>query len=108
MCQLPRPPYEIHKMINLPVSVKITKNKLKKLINLIFRNNKLIKFLLNCVKESDFNSLHAWTTVFHIFAINSTYLKTGGCKVSYKLNVAPPAWLLDAVGYLGIPYIQKS
>mgnify|MGYP001802993032 CR=1 FL=1 len=31
--QLPRPKYEIHKMINLPDSVKIFKNKLKKLRN---------------------------------------------------------------------------
>ena len=29
LCQLPRPPNEIHKMINLPASVKIFKNKLK-------------------------------------------------------------------------------
>ena len=29
LCQLPRPPYEIHKMINLPASVKIFKNKLR-------------------------------------------------------------------------------
>ena len=29
LCQLPRPPFEIHKMINLPASVKIFKNKLK-------------------------------------------------------------------------------
>ena len=28
-CQLPRPPYEIHKMMNLPASVTIFKNKLK-------------------------------------------------------------------------------
>ena len=64
-----------------------------------------MKFLLNCVKESDFNSLHAWTIVFHIFNINLTNLETGGCKLSYKLNVAPPAWFLDAVGYLGIVQI---
>ena len=31
LCQLPRPPYEIHKMINLPASVTIFKNKLKNL-----------------------------------------------------------------------------
>ena len=31
LCQLPRPPYEIHKMIYLPASVKIFKNKLKNL-----------------------------------------------------------------------------
>ena len=30
LCQLPRPPFEIHKMINLPASVKT-----EKLINLI-------------------------------------------------------------------------
>ena len=29
LCQLPHPPFEIHKMINLPASVKIFKNKLK-------------------------------------------------------------------------------
>ena len=29
LCQLPRPLFEIHKMINLPASVKIFKNKLK-------------------------------------------------------------------------------
>ena len=29
LCQLPRPPFEIRKMINLPASVKIFKNKLK-------------------------------------------------------------------------------
>ena len=29
LCQLPRPLCEIHKMINLPASVKIFKNKLR-------------------------------------------------------------------------------
>ena len=29
LCQLLRPPYEIHKMINLPAAVKIFKDKLK-------------------------------------------------------------------------------
>ena len=50
LCQLPCPPYEIHKMIYmyLPVSVKVFKNKLKteKLINPIFtsliRHRKMI------------------------------------------------------------------
>ena len=38
LCQLPCPPYEIHKMIYLPASVKDFKSKLKteKLINPIF------------------------------------------------------------------------
>ena len=25
-------------------------------------------------------------------------MKTEDCKLSYKLDMAPPAWLLDAVG----------
>ena len=29
LCQLPRPPHEIHKKINLPASVKISKIKLE-------------------------------------------------------------------------------
>ena len=33
LCQLTHPPDEIHKMINLPASVKIFKSKLKKLRN---------------------------------------------------------------------------
>ena len=58
MCQLPRSPFEIHKMINLPASVKIFKNKLKTRANDKFyfhlphqakRNNKLIKIFLSCL-----------------------------------------------------------
>ena len=33
LCQLPHPKYEIHEMIDLSASVKIFKNKLKKLRN---------------------------------------------------------------------------
>ena len=63
LCQLPLPPYENHKKINLPAFVKIFKNKLKnwETDNLYFhlpqpvKNYKLIKFLLSCHK------------VFHIF-----------------------------------------
>ena len=76
LCQLPRPPFEIHKMINLPASVKIFKNKLNKretdksyfhLPHHAKRNNKLItKFfeLPHGVLDCDFNSLHAWTMFF--------------------------------------------
>ena len=61
LCQLPRPPFEIHKMINLPASVKIFKNKLKNretdksyfhLPHQAKRNNKLIKKILSCLMAS--------------------------------------------------------
>ena len=74
MCQLPRPLFEIHKMINLLASVKIFKNKLKNretdkfyfhLPHHAKRNNKLIKKnfeLPHGILDCDFNSLHALTT----------------------------------------------
>ena len=70
--------------------------KTEKLINPIFtsliRQGEMINqgFL-----ESYFNSLHAWTTDFHIFNINFTKFEN---YVMKKLNIASPAWLLDAVG----------
>ena len=59
LCQLPRPPDEIHKVIYLPASVKIFKNKLKNrqtdisyfhLSHQAKINNKLRQFLLSCLK----------------------------------------------------------
>ena len=83
LCQLPRPLFEIHKMINLPASVKIFKNELKNwetdksyfyFPHQAKRNKKLMKFLLSCLKafyslllETDLNILQIWTTDFHIF-----------------------------------------
>ena len=39
LCQLPRPPYEIHEMINLPASVKV------------FKNGRLTMLSVTCVKS---------------------------------------------------------
>ena len=61
LCQLPRPPFEIHKMINLLASIKIFKNKLKNretdksyfyLPHQVKGNNKLIKKILSCLMAS--------------------------------------------------------
>ena len=91
LCQLPRPPFEIHKMINLPAPVKIFKYKLKNwetdksyfhLSHQAKRNNKLIKKIfelphgiLDCC---DFNSLHAWTTFFTFSNTNLTNFEIWG------------------------------
>ena len=105
MCQLPRPPYEIHKMIYLRASVKIFKNKMKiwetdksyfHFPHWAKRNNKLRKFLFKWFQQFvclDYSSSH-----FSIYVWQN--LKTEGRKPSYNPNMAHPAWLLDAVGKL--------
>ena len=35
-------------------------------------------------------------------------MKIEGCKLSYKLNMAPPAWLLDAVGKFRNCYLHHG
>ena len=46
-----------------------------------------------------YRELACWDYSIHIFNIDFLQnLKTEGCKLSYKLNIVPPAWLLDAVG----------
>ena len=94
VCQLPRPLYEIHKIIYLPASVKFFKDKMKNLetdescFQLLFqeKDNKLRKFLMSYLMasdESDFNSLHAWTTIFRIFNMNFTKFENCCYKFLY-------------------------
>ena len=102
LCQLPRPPYEIHKTINLPASVTIFKNKLKNweidksyfhLPHQANRNNKLIKIPFELPQgflESDFNSLHACGYNFQIFQykFNKIWkLRAVNCHINLILHL---------------------
>ena len=64
LCQLPRPPFEIHKMINLPASVKISYFHLPHQAKKNDKLKKVIFELPHGILDCDFNSLHAWTAFF--------------------------------------------
>ena len=72
LCQLPRPPFEIHKMINLPASVKISYFHLPHQAKKNDKLKKVIFELPHGILDCDFNSLHAWTMFFTFSYTNLT------------------------------------